>query len=156
MLYALGVVSCMVIGAIVLSRMKLRSKIDLTKFDSPDSPGSGICMDKRLIEMLTKLAKLTKLPIFEMINSGARTPFWNRKVGGVSNSAHKTPKCMAVDIKAPTLAIRNKLVVAAKLVGFKRIGVANTFVHLDVDATKSQNVAWGYPSGTKPPINPFT
>jgi len=51
--------------------------------------------------------------------------------------------------------VRNQLVLAAKKVGFKRIGVGKTFVHLDVDSTKSQYVAWGYPSGTRPEINPF-
>jgi hypothetical protein len=40
-------------------------------------------------------------------------------------------------------------------VGFKRIGVGRTFVHLDVDASKSQNVAWGYPKGAKAAVNPF-
>ncbi|WP_281989700.1 D-Ala-D-Ala carboxypeptidase family metallohydrolase [Aquimarina aggregata] len=151
----LGAASLVIIGAITLSRLKSKPKVDLTKFDSPDIRGSGRCMDKEFIKMLQKLAKVTKLPIFDMINSGARSSFWNAKVGGVSNSSHKMPKCQAADIKAPTRAIRNKIVVAAKLVGFKRIGVGRTFVHLDNDRSKKQYVAWGYPSGTKPPINPF-
>ena len=112
-------------------------------------------MKPELLNGLVKLAEKTGFPVFDWINSGARSAYWNSKVGGVSNSSHKIPICSAVDIKAPTIAIRNKLVVYAKLVGFKRIGVGKTFVHLDTDDTKSQNVAWGYPSGTKPPINPF-
>ena len=44
---------------------------------------------------------------------------------------------------------------AARDVGFKRIGVGNTFVHLDIDEGKSQYVAWGYPSGTVAAVNPF-
>nr|WP_271769886.1 D-Ala-D-Ala carboxypeptidase family metallohydrolase [Aquimarina algiphila] len=153
----LGAASIVIIGAITLSRLKSKPKpkVDLTKFDSPDIQGSGRCMDKEFIRMLQKLAKVTKLPIFDMINSGARSSYWNTKVGGVSNSSHKIPKCQAADIKAPTRSIRNKIVVAAKLVGFKRIGVGKTFVHLDNDSSKKQYVAWGYPSGTKPPINPF-
>lgn len=153
----LGAASIVIIGAIAIARLKSKPKpkVDLTKFDSPDNPGSGRCMDKEFIKMLQKLAKVTKLPIFDMINSGARSPYWNSKVGGVSNSSHKIPTCKAADIKAPTKSIRNKIVVAAKLVGFKRIGVGNTFVHLDNDSSKKQYVAWGYPSGTKPPINPF-
>lgn len=153
----LGAASIVIIGAIAIARLKSKPKpkVDLTKFDSPDNPGSGRCMDKEFIKMLQKLAKVTKLPIFDMINSGARSPYWNSKVGGVSNSSHKIPTCKAADIKAPTKSIRNKIVVAAKLVGFKRIGVGKTFVHLDNDSSKKQYVAWGYPSGTKPPINPF-
>ena len=129
--------------------------IDLSAFDSPDTPGSGNCIDKQLLFMLQQLAIKTGYPIFSWINSGVRSKYWNTKVGGVSDSAHKIPKCKAVDIKAPTKSIRNTLVLAAREIGFKRIGVGKTFVHLDIDALKSQNVAWGYPSGNKPEINPF-
>lgn len=155
-LVGISAASIIILGAVIVFKKYKKSKVDLSKFDSPDIKGSGKCMDRDLIKKLQKLAKTTELPIFDMINSGARSVYWNKKVGGVSNSSHKIPTCKAVDIKAPTIAIRNKLVIAAKKVGFKRIGVANTFVHLDTDTTKTQYVAWGYPSGTKPPINPFT
>lgn len=130
-------------------------KVNLSKFDSPDTPGSGNCMDKEFITMLQKVQQKTKLPIFDWINSGARSTYWNSKVGGVGNSSHKMPTCKAADIKAPTITIRNTIVQAAKEAGFKRIGIANTFVHLDNDETKAQYVAWGYPSGARPPFNPF-
>ena len=129
--------------------------IDLSVFDSPDLPGSGNCMDRQLIFMLQQLEARTGYPIFEWINSGARSPSHNSKVGGVSISSHKIPKCKAVDIKAQTTFIRNHLVSVARDVGFKRIGVGRTFVHLDVDENKSQYVAWGYPSGTPAEVNPF-
>ena len=153
--WAVGGACVVMIGIIAIRKATPRKKVDLSVFDSPDSPGSGRCMDRKFIEMLYQLARITKLPIFKMINSGARTAYWNTQVGGVSNSSHKVPTCKAADIKAPTTAIRNQLVIAAKLVGFKRIGVGRTFVHLDSDTSKKQNVAWGYPSGTKPSINPF-
>ena len=150
---ALGIAA---IGFIVY-RFKNRksNQVNLHVFDSPDIKGSGNCMDKDLIKKLIKLAEITKLPIFEMINSGARSAYWNTKVGGVKNSAHKIPTCKAVDIKAPTKRIREMIVFAAKKIGFRRMGIGNTFVHLDVDDSKKQYVAWGYPSGNRPPINPF-
>ncbi len=129
-------------------------KIDLSKFDSPDIKGSGKCMDKDFLRLLLKLEKETGYPIFDWINSGARSEYWNKKVGGVKNSSHKIPTCKAADIKASNKTIRNNLVMAAKKVGFKRIGVGNTFVHVDNDESKSQYVAWGY-GGKKPAINPF-
>src|SRR5690606_13665910 len=107
------------------------------------------------IRMLKKVQKKTGYPIFEWINSGARSEAWNKKVGGVSNSAHKMPTCKAADIKTTSSQIRDNIIKAAVEVGFKRIGVGSTFVHLDNDETKPQNVAWGYPSGTRPPVNPF-
>lgn len=137
------------------SGKRKQSNINLSKFDSPDTPGSGNCMDEDFMAMLQKVQQKTKLPIFDWINSGARSAYWNNKVGGVSNSAHKMPTCKAADIKAPTIAIRNAIVQAAKEVGFKRIGIASTFVHLDNDERKAQYVAWGYPAGAKPPFNPF-
>ncbi len=153
--FGVGAGCAVIIIALILSKRKPLPKVNLSVFDSPDIPGSGNCMDASFIRMLQRLERITKLPIFKMINSGARSDYWNRKVGGVPNSSHKIPKCQAADIKAPTIAIRNKIVVAAKLVGFKRIGVGKTFVHLDNDTTKTQYVAWGYPKGTPPPINPF-
>lgn len=148
--------SIVILGAVFVVWRNRKENIDLSKFDSPDIKGSGKCMDKALIKKLQKLTEITGLPIFEMINSAARSAYWNKKVGGVQNSAHKIPTCKAVDIKVPTKKIRNQIVFTARKIGFKRIGIANTFVHLDTDQTKKQYIAWGYPSGTKPPINPFT
>jgi hypothetical protein len=163
----LGTLSVLLIGAFVIYRKSKvksvknqivqinQSQIDLSAFDSPDISGSGNCMDRQLIFMLQQLEARTGYPIFSWINSGARSPSHNRKVGGVSNSSHKMPTCKAADIKAYSTSIRNNLVQAARAVGFKRIGVGKTFVHLDTDDLKSQYVAWGYPSGTPAEINPF-
>ena len=163
----LGTLSILMIGAFVIYRKsKVKSAknrvvqihqrpIDLSVFDSPDIPGSGNCMGRQLIFMLQQLEARTGYPIFQWINSGARSPSQNRKVGGASRSSHLMPICKAVDIKAPTTFIRNHLVAAARDVGFKRIVVGKTFVHLDTDETKSQYVAWGYPSGTPAEVNPF-
>lgn len=162
----LGTMALLMGGAFLaykFSKSRSKSKIykrngiavDFSVFDSPDMPGSGNCMDRRLIAMLHNLSIKTGYPIFSWINSGARSDAHNRKVGGVRNSSHKMPACKAVDIRASSRTIRNNLVMAARDVGFKRIGVGNTFVHLDVDEGKSQYVAWGYPSGTAAAVNPF-
>lgn len=163
----LGTLSILLIGAFVVYRKSKvksvtnrvlqfnRRPIDLSVFDSPDIPGSGNCMDKKLLFMLQQLESRTGYPIFSWINSGARSKAHNKKVGGASNSSHKIPTCKAADIKAPTTFIRNHLVATARDVGFKRIGVGKTFVHLDTDDRKSQYVAWGYPSGTPAEVNPF-
>jgi hypothetical protein len=70
-----------------------------------------------------------------------------------SDSAHT--KGMAVDIKVNSIKQRDIVVAAAKKAGFKRIGIANSFVHLDNDLTKPLYVAWGYPKGNEAPYNPF-
>ena len=149
-------------GGAVLMRYLVRQKtkivennIDFSVFDSKDITGSGRCIDRSLLKRLQLLEKRTGYPVLNNITSAVRSRYWNKKVGGVSNSAHLITKCKAVDIHAPTRAIRNLLVVQAYNLGFTRIGVGKTFVHLDVDQSKPQYVAWGYPSGTRPEINPF-
>lgn len=161
----IGTLSVLLLGAFVIYKVSKHKKrqqliagntpMDLSVFDSPDIPGSGDCIDRHLLFMLKQLEARTGYPIFSWINSGARSPSHNRKVGGVSNSSHKIPTCKAVDIRTSSKLIRNQLVSAARDVGFKRIGVGKTFVHLDVDDLKSQYVAWGYPSGTPAEVNPF-
>lgn len=163
--FGIGTLSVFLLGAFIVYRKKRsrtprfqiisQQSIDLSVFDSPDIPGSGNCMDRRLIYMLQQLEAKTGYPIFSWINSGARSPSHNRKVGGVSNSSHKIPTCKATDIGTPNTYIRNQIVRTARDVGFRRIGVGRTFVHLDVDDLKSQYVAWGYPSGTPAEVNPF-
>jgi len=130
-------------------------KVDFSVFDSKDKPGSGRCIDRELLHKLILLQKRTGYPVLKRINSAVRSVSHNAKVGGVSNSSHLISKCQAVDIAVPTSSIRNRLVIEARNVGFKRIGVGRNFVHLDVDSGKSQYVAWGYPKGASPAINPF-
>lgn len=137
------------------SKKTVVNRIDLSAFDSPDLPGSGNCMDGQLLMVLDALSKRTGYPIFSWINSGARSAAHNRKVGGASRSSHKIPTCKAVDIGTPSKFIRNQIIAEARNLGIKRIGVGRTFVHLDVDENKSQYVAWGYPSGNLPEVNPF-
>lgn len=124
---------------------------DLTVFDSPDHPGSGKNMKSSFLNMLRKAEKIAGFRF--SFNSAFRTPNYNRRVGGVSNSAHLYG--LAVDIRASSIAIRDKIVKAAKEAGFKRIGIGSNFVHLDNDSSKPQYVAWGYPIGSRPPYNPF-
>ncbi len=157
MYLAAGGVFIIVLAAttLLIHKKKKKHLIDLSIFDSPDAPGSGKCIDKKLVAMLIQLQKITRYPVLKNINSGVRTPSHNAKVGGVFSSSHKIPICKAVDISTPSKFNQERLVSAAKSIGFKRIGIGKTFVHLDIDDSKSQYVAWGYPSGTRPPFNPF-
>ncbi len=156
LLVGLGVSAGLVLIVVLITRKRATPLPDTSPFDSPDQPGSGDCMDKGFLRMLQALEQRTGYPIFKHINSGARTAIHNAKVGGVSNSSHKMPTCRAADIHIPNREVQRQLVYAAKTVGFRRIGIGRTFIHLDNDPTKSQNVAWGYPKGTKPLFNPFS
>jgi uncharacterized protein YcbK (DUF882 family) len=110
------------------------------EFDSPDIQGSGQLMDSKLLKMLDKARDIYGKPIH--ITSGYRTEAHNRNVGGVSGSSHL--KGLAADMACIASSDRYKLLCALIEVGFNRIGVAKSFIHVDVDKNKSKNVIWTY------------
>ena len=112
----------------------------LKEFDSPDEPGSGKHMNKEIVHMLDAVRKKFGKPI--KINSGYRTVARNKKIGGVADSSHL--KGLAADISCSNSVDRFKLLNLLLEVGFNRIGIAKSFIHIDIDKTKSQNVIWGY------------
>lgn len=110
------------------------------EFDSHDKPGSGSEMDLNFILRLDKLREMVEEPL--KINSGFRTEAQNVKVGGVQDSAHTSGK--AADITCLTSQLRFKLIIAAINLGFKRIGIGRTFIHLDSCTELPQTVIWLY------------
>ena len=110
------------------------------EFDSPDVQGSGQLMDPKLLEMIDEVREIYGKPI--RINSGYRTEAHNRKVGGVDSSSHL--KGLAIDVACVRSDNRFKMLTALIEVGFNRIGVAGSFIHVDIDKDKSQNVIWTY------------
>tara|TARA_R100000544_G_scaffold22856_1_gene11429 strand:- start:529 stop:882 length:354 start_codon:yes stop_codon:yes gene_type:complete len=112
----------------------------LEEFDSPDEPGSGSNMHEEILHMLDAVRKKYGKPI--NINSGYRTISRNKKIGGVKDSSHL--KGLAVDISCKESKDRFILLNLLIEVGFRRIGIAKSFIHVDIDKNKSQDVAWGY------------
>lgn len=77
------------------------------------------------------------------ITSGLRTKEENDSLkDSVSDSAHLSG--LAVDIACTESSKRFKMIDVAIKNGIKRIGVGKTFVHLDIDPTKPQEVIWLY------------
>lgn len=110
----------------------------LSEFDSRDLPGSGSNMSKDLLNMLDSIRKDIERPI--KINSGYRTEEHNRRIKGSPTSSHV--KGLAVDIHVPDNAFRFALIKSAIDHGITRIGVYRTFIHLDIDGDKPQDVIW--------------
>ncbi len=114
---------------------------DHDEFDSPDSKGSGkLKMQNDFLGKLVETRIIANIPF--RITSGYRTPKHNKKVGGEANSAHT--KGYAADIVARTNVERFIIVSAALKVGFNRIGIGNSYVHLDNDPSLPKNVMWDY------------
>lgn len=102
--------------------------------------GSATHMDKRLLNLLDKAREAAGIPF--VINSAYRCQAHNRRVGGVANSAHT--RGLAVDIATLTSQARFEVLDALLVLGAERIGIAKTFIHVDVDDTKPRRVAWDY------------
>ena len=117
-----------------------------SEFDSPDLPNSGRNMDPKFLELLDHARGIAEIEF--KINSGYRTPEHNEKVGGKprthtsKGSSHMYG--LAVDISCNSSRDRSIILTALIDSGFTRIGIANSFIHVDLDKSKSQNVIWVY------------
>ena len=117
----------------------------LSEFDSPDEVGSGSNMDATFLEMLDDARGWAGIPF--KITSGFRTPSHNAYVGGVQaglkskGSSHLFG--YAADIACNNSADREIILAAVIEAGFRRIGIANTFIHVDNDPDKNPAV-WLY------------
>ena len=110
------------------------------EFDSPDLKDSGKLVSNELISMLDVARK--KYGKSLVINSGYRTIEHNAEVGGKPDSSHL--KGLAADISCTNSTDRFKLEGILREVGFTRIGMGNTFIHVDIDKEKTQKVLWTY------------
>lgn len=91
------------------------------------------------------LAKLDEAREFAgipfIINSAYRSPTHPLSI---SNPSSSHIKGLAVDISVTDSNTRGLTLDALRAVGFTRIGIASTFIHVDLDYSKAQNVTWTY------------
>ena len=81
------------------------------------------------------------------ITSGCRCEQHNKAEGGSEGSDHlstDTLVCEGADIKCSNSYERYKIVTAGIQAGFRRIGIAKTFVHLGDAERNHQKVLWVY------------
>lgn len=92
-----------------------------------------------LIRSLDKAREEAGIPF--KINSGYRCAKHNKAVGGSETSSHLDGS--AADISVDTSERRYKAL-QSLLKHFPRVGIAKTFIHVDNDLTKPQEVSWVY------------
>lgn len=81
------------------------------------------------------------------VNSACRCYLHNAKVSKLELSAHKCSKtefCYAIDIGVLDTHTRFRVLKGLIKAGFKRIGIAKSFIHADDDPDKPQEVCWMY------------
>ena len=76
------------------------------------------------------------------ITSGCRTEEQNKRVGGVRNSAHL--RGLAADIAIYNTSDRYAILRSLFDVGFTRVGLSSSFIHVDDDFTLPTRRAWVY------------
>lgn len=97
-----------------------------------------LVISDELTSKLDKAREIAGVPF--KINSGYRCAKHNAAVGGVKDSAHA--RGYAADVAVNGSSNRFKILTALLEVGFTRVGVYNTFIHVDVDPDKPTEVIW--------------
>ena len=97
-------------------------------------------VDIVLLNKLDKLRELFGKPIY--VNSGFRCKEHNFNVGGSPNSEHMDGK--GADIKCESSRDRFRLIDFAFEVGFRRIGIGRSFIHVGSCKKRAQDVIWMY------------
>lgn len=115
------------------------------EFDSPLQEGSGQLMQPSFLYMLNQARHFAGIPF--TITSGFRIEqdidrLLEQGYKVSRNSSHL--KGYAADIATPSSEHRYKILNSLLEAGFNRIGIADTFIHVDNDPDKPENVIWTY------------
>ena len=122
--------------------MKLSEHFDSSEFACRCGCGYGTRpgdVSSELIDLLERMRE-EHGPIH--ITSGCRCTVYNAQCGGVANSAHT--RGTAADLRVQGGTERRKLLDLAVMNWASGIGVANSFIHVDVDSTLPRPMAWTY------------
>ena len=111
-----------------------------TEFPRCNPPCKKSDMHADTIERLNRMREIAGIPL--VLNCAYRSPAHDRARGRSGTGAHTLGR--AVDIRCNADATRYKIIVAALEAGFTRIGVADTFVHVDDSPTHAQRRFWPY------------
>jgi zinc D-Ala-D-Ala carboxypeptidase len=117
----------------------------LSEFDSPDLVGSGEAMDMDFLSRVDQARSIAQIPF--KITSGFRTKQYNEDLlarGYKASAKSSHLKGLAVDIACTDSSSRHKIITALMKAGLNRIGIADTFIHVDADTSKPANVIWTY------------
>ncbi|MCG8540811.1 MAG: D-Ala-D-Ala carboxypeptidase family metallohydrolase [Clostridia bacterium] len=122
----------------VLNNIKLSQNFHIKEFVCKEGKGE-VLIAEGLIEKLQALRNYLNRPI--IITSGYRSPAYNKKIKGSPKSQHIHGR--AVDIKVPGVAAEDVGRASIKL-GFKGIGIYDTFTHLDIRENLVNKVGRNY------------
>lgn len=93
-----------------------------------------------LLGRLNQARELAGIPI--VLNSAYRCEKHNDSVGGSPTSSHL--RGLAADVRITNNNQRFIIINALLKAGFTRLGIGKSFIHVDCDGSKAQNVIWTY------------
>lgn len=96
-------------------------------------------MSEEFMQKLDDARSICSYPF--VINSAYRSVEYEKQHGRSGTSSHC--KGLAVDISCLTSIARLKMVIALLAVGFRRIGIYPTFIHVDNDMKKNKSMWYG-------------
>lgn len=96
-------------------------------------------MSEEFMQKLDDARSICSYPF--VINSAYRSVEYEKQRGRSGSSSHC--KGLAVDISCFTSIARLKMVIALLAVGFRRIGIYPTFIHVDADQNKTKSMWYG-------------
>lgn len=104
-------------------------------------------LNPKLVDMIIMAQKMSGHPF--TITSAFRSREWELSKGRKGTSSHcrysdGKPCSLAVDVRTVDSYTRFKVVIAAAMAGFERIGVGKNFVHLDIDNNKVHPIIFHY------------
>ena len=108
------------------------------EFASPDRPDSWTLINPKLVIIVDALREIVDRPFH--INSAFRTATHNARVGGEPRSQHMFGRAVDISTSGWGHDDRMKLVIYARKLGIKGIGIYPSFIHLDVRVGPS--AAW--------------
>lgn len=97
-------------------------------------------MNQEFMNKLDLLREKAGIPI--VINCAYRSREWDVAKGRSGTGDH--PQGKAVDIRCYNSSTRFKVLKAAIEVGFRRIGVEGSFIHVGMGENLSQDTVWVY------------
>lgn len=122
--------------------MKLSKNFSLSEFTCKCcGHGDAKDIDPRLLGLLEAIKKDTGRPV--IINSGLRCAKNNSKSGGKPGSKHLIGNGGAADIRILDYLHKYDLIASAIRNGAGGIGIAETFIHVDVRPLEERRV-WKY------------
>ena len=111
-----------------------------TEFLRCNPPCKKSDMHPATLERLNRMREIAGIPL--VLTCAYRSPAHDKARGRSGTGAHTLGR--AVDIRCNAPDTRYKVITAALAAGFNRIGVADSFIHVDDSPTHAQCVIWTY------------